>query len=442
MRGGPPAAAILVLASLTLAGCAVPGFLGAEENEDGPLAVGATWTLKGSTHGYSYEEKAVVTDVVDRQGERAYQVESRFEIGDSGVKHFTVSWLRVADLATVESQTSRFGQLDNGISVDDRSRRLYDTPCPDPFDRPLAVGDSWVAGCAVSTDHREWSSSRGYSSSTYENNRTGTYRVEAAEEITVAAGTFMAYRIARTSPGEEDVERHLQWVSAEVCGPGRHPTIKMESVDHDGHESMVGLAHHDCNASASAPWGDDGPRFWSPPIVQGPPQGWPEAFAPTLQEFGGGVVLTPAHRTGDVAANPYTQPGPDDPYDDSLPLESYHVRYEVEGNPSDVIRVTASRFDNASYAEQWSQYPIHDPHYECNESPKVLLVVGVVVIQMRGDYEPHDGRDTTAILSQALTNATKALEDRFDVQAEVCDWNPRPETWPTPTSTTSGTTGP
>jgi hypothetical protein len=435
----------LALAVCTLgvasAGC-IAGFGGlAAGAGDGPLAVGATWTVKGDSHGMRYEQTAVVIDLVERRGEQAYQVEMvpKYGAGDQGVKHFYTQWLRVSDLAILEEQNSWYGVLDNGIAKDDRSRTIYHEPCEDTYGRDLEVGMQWRHECRGVSDSTEWSSSRGYASSTYNRSHWSTLVVEAREEVTVPAGTFQAYRVAVTGPGEdEDITTHV-WVSEEACGTSRHPVVRSVGVDYHDEAGVIELVAHDCNGAASPPWTGEGPRRWRPPVTA-ETEGWPETFAPTLAELGSKFALTPVGGWGEgrPESNPTLTKNGGNGYDDTGAVETYMVFYEVKGNRADSLRLIANRFTNESYALQFSQYPIHEIPERCESDAVALIVAGAVVVQLYASQYPYDNKDTGGVVAQGLADTIALLEERFGVEADTCDWHPVAETPPSWTTTSSG----
>jgi|SRR5688572_28744410 len=172
------------------------------------LAIGDHWTFKG-TGGQTYSGSTTkeVMAVERHNGFTAYRIEAREDATASGSRYVTesTSWTRVSDNGNMETQTRSliFTQYGN---VGTNNTIVYDPSCPTlPWE--FKVGDTWSRHCVgQATTH---------SGEVHEIDSTLTYTVEAREQVTVAAGTFNAFRIRIESPETTPV---LQWVAPEACG--------------------------------------------------------------------------------------------------------------------------------------------------------------------------------------------------------------------------------
>lgn len=217
--------ALLVSVAL-LAGCSSPqgseddgsGHDGADAGDGGAsanggpsgsifdLEVGDRWAYRMTGSGYDSSTTSRVTAIEDRHGARSYRIEGEVTTTAEGTESTgeSTTWTRVSDGATVEVQVVTHLAY-AGSSFDATSTTVFDPPCGN-LQWPLTVGKTWATTCQATT-----TTSGGQPQTS---TSTTTFAVEASERVTVAAGSFDAFRIRVSADGTAST----QWVSATVCG--------------------------------------------------------------------------------------------------------------------------------------------------------------------------------------------------------------------------------
>lgn len=125
------------------------------------------------------------------------------------------TWVRAADQADLQQDLTVQYQA-AGRNVTSSSQFTYDAPCPN-LAWPLYVGKSWSVSCTV----HDRTDSTGGSSSIGNLTRHSDYRVAALENLTVPAGTYLAYRIEINatvdSGGRGQTTLTTSWYAPKMC---------------------------------------------------------------------------------------------------------------------------------------------------------------------------------------------------------------------------------
>ena len=220
---------LVIAAAFVAAGCAtevVEPPVEITPNPDAPVTeapasygIGSTWVFNHTLNGETVQMTRTLIDRVQRKGREVYVISDAVAYRDPGFPCDGAD----GSLFDVEN--------DGWIACTKDGKVLASTsPYHGSFDWPLEVGKTWRTEYFW-TDrvlHPDWSSS-GWKD----------LAVVAWEEVTVPAGTFMAYKVVRTrgswASASEDVE--IQWYAPEL-----QTTIKI--VSHRSSNDGYGGAEH------------------------------------------------------------------------------------------------------------------------------------------------------------------------------------------------------
>ena len=186
---------VFVAALFSLVGCENDDRQGLEQQWDGwSVGIGTYWITKGVSSGRDFIFKSTLVEHREYNGRQVGVLETTYDVTAMPVGEGDGDSTRYVDLET----GNQVATLVSGVP------QVEAVPYDGRYDFPLDVGKTWRQTYHLTDRAKDFSGAV-----------WADYEVLAFEEITVGAGTFMAYKVAITD-ASFDHENNVYWYAPEA----------------------------------------------------------------------------------------------------------------------------------------------------------------------------------------------------------------------------------